>query len=87
MPTERSALRAVPDAPEERRADLLPTALMMSLTLGLAPFVPEPHLVEKLRWLAQGGAGMRPLDVFDLIMHGAPWLALAWLLVQRLRIR
>ncbi len=41
-----------------------------SLTLGLAPFVPEPHLLEKLRMLFQGDL-IRPIDIFDLIMHGA----------------
>ena len=41
-----------------------------SLTLGLAPFVPEPHLVEKLRMLFQGELS-RPIDIFDLVMHGA----------------
>lgn len=44
---------------------LLPAALL----LGLAPFVPEPHLVEKLRWLATGHP-FRSLDVFDLLLHG-----------------
>ena len=41
-----------------------------SLTLGLAPFVPEPHLFEKIRMLIQGTL-VRPIDIFDLIMHGA----------------
>jgi hypothetical protein len=41
-----------------------------SLTLGLAPFVPEPHLFEKLRMLFQGTL-IRPIDIFDLLMHGA----------------
>jgi len=40
-----------------------------SLLLGLAPFVPEPHLVEKIRWLFTGHA-FRPIDVFDLFLHG-----------------
>ncbi|MFK5970834.1 MAG: RND transporter [Candidatus Marithrix sp.] len=40
-----------------------------SLTLGLAPFVPEPHLLEKLRMLFQGNL-ISPIDIFDLIMHG-----------------
>jgi len=39
-----------------------------SLLLGLAPFVPEPHLVEKIRWLFTGHA-FRPIDVFDLFLH------------------
>ncbi len=41
-----------------------------SLTLGLAPFFPEPHLVEKLRMLFQGNL-IQPIDIFDLCMHGA----------------
>ncbi len=45
------------------------------LTLGLAPFTPEPHLVEKLRMLAQGALS-KPVDVFDLLLHGAPWILL-----------
>ncbi len=52
--------------------DKLPWDLLIigSLTLGLAPFVPEPHLFEKLRMLFQGTL-VRPIDIFDLIMHGA----------------
>ena len=50
-------------------------ALIAALTLGLAPFVPEPHLWEKLRMLATGTL-TRPIDIFDLILHGAPWLLL-----------
>lgn len=48
-------------------------AIAAALTLGLAPFVPEPHIVEKLRMLIQGTL-TRPLDIFDLLMHAAPWL-------------
>lgn len=56
--------------------------LFASLTLGLAPFVPQPHVVEKLRMVAAGGAGMKPIDVFDLALHGAPWVWLVWTLVR-----
>ena len=41
-----------------------------ALLLGLAPFTPEPHLIEKLRMLAQGSLS-RPIDIFDLLLHGA----------------
>ena len=51
-------------------------ALAASLTLGLAPFTPEPHIVGKLRWLAGGGNGMGIQDYGDLLMHGIPWLLL-----------
>jgi hypothetical protein len=43
----------------------------------MAPFFPEPHLVEKLRMLAAGELRL-PMDVFDLMLHGAaPGLLLA----------
>lgn len=50
-------------------------ALAAALTLGLAPFSPEPHIVEKLRMLAQGTL-VEPVDIFDFLMHAAPWLLL-----------
>ena len=49
--------------------------IVLCLTLGLAPFVPQPHVVEKLRMLFSGTL-VRPIDMFDLAMHGAPWVAL-----------
>lgn len=50
--------------------------LMACTLLGLAPFYPEPHLLGKLRWVAGGAIGMQPLDWFDLVWHGLPWLLL-----------
>ena len=44
---------------------------IIALFLGLAPFVPEPHLFEKLRML-MAGTLVKPLDIFDLLMHGTP---------------
>lgn len=44
------------------------------LTLGLAPFSP-PHIVEKLEMLFSGTL-VKPIDWFDLLLHGAPWLVL-----------
>ena len=57
--------------------DRLPWVLviLVCLTLGLAPFVPEPHLVEKLRMLVKGTLS-RPLDIFDLLLHAAPFVVL-----------
>lgn len=55
---------------------LLPLWLIGALTLGLAPFHPEPHLIGKLRWVAGGAKGMQLLDWFDLLLHGLPWLLL-----------
>ncbi len=63
--------------------DKLPLSLLIiaSLWLGFAPFVPEPHLVEKLRMLFQGSL-KRPIDIFDLCMHATPIVLLAIRLVR-----
>lgn len=49
----------------------LPLAFLLGLGLGLAPFVPEPHLWEKLKMLGTGNL-TRPLDIFDLFYHALP---------------
>lgn len=49
------------------------------LMLG-APFVPEPHLVEKAR-MAMNGTLTRPLDVFDVVWHLLPTALLVWKVV------
>jgi hypothetical protein len=63
--------------------DRIPLVVLIiaALTLGLAPFVPEPHIWEKLKMLAAGTLS-RPLDIFDLLWHAAPWLLLAAKLVR-----
>ncbi|MBT5231483.1 MAG: hypothetical protein HOM11_14545 [Methylococcales bacterium] len=45
--------------------------LIIALFLGIAPLGAEPHLVEKLRMLAQGTL-VKPIDIFDLLMHSTP---------------
>jgi hypothetical protein len=49
--------------------------LLACATLGLAPFVPEPHIWEKLKMLVAGEL-VKPIDIFDFLMHGAPFLLL-----------
>ena len=49
--------------------------IVLCLTLGLAPFTPEPHLWEKLKMLVAGDL-TELLDIFDLVLHGTPWLLL-----------
>lgn len=49
----------------------LPTLLIITLALGLAPFIPEPHLWQKIKMLFDGTL-TKPIDIFDLIMHGTP---------------
>ena len=54
-----------------------PTLILMAcLTLGLAPFFPEPHIWGKLKWVAGGAHGMQLIDWGDLLMHGLPWVLL-----------
>jgi hypothetical protein len=57
--------------------DRLPIAVLViaALTLGLAPFVPEPHIWEKLKLLASGDL-VRAIDIFDLLLHATPWVLL-----------
>ncbi|MDR9483963.1 MULTISPECIES: hypothetical protein [Sediminimonas] len=50
--------------------------LLLCATLGLAPFVPAPHIWEKLGMLI-GGELRRAIDVFDLVLHAAPFALLA----------
>ena len=48
--------------------------VILCATLGLAPFSP-PHVVEKLSMLIKGNL-IKPLDWFDLLLHGFPWILL-----------
>lgn len=49
--------------------------IIFSILLGLAPFVPEPHLWEKLKML-KAGTLTRPIDIFDVFFHGLPLILL-----------
>lgn len=62
----------------------LVSPLLASLTLGLAPFAPEPHIVGKIRWVMGGAEGMGSADWFDLVLHGAPWVWLVGTVVGKL---
>ena len=49
---------------DHRRADARPRAIF-----------PEPHIWEKLKMLVAGDLA-KPIDIFDLVLHAAPWLLL-----------
>ncbi|MFT6850746.1 MAG: hypothetical protein ACJATA_001561 [Sphingobacteriales bacterium] len=53
--------------------DKFKLSIIACLTLGLAPFFPEPHIWGKLKWLAGGAEGMAFADYFDILLHGTPW--------------
>ena len=52
--------------------------IMASLTLGLAPFVPEPHILGKIRWIAGGAEGMSLMDWGDFFMHNNTSMLQYW---------
>ena len=49
------------------RIPLLPLAIAATV-MALAPFAPEPHLLEKSRLLIHGEL-VKPVDIFDLFWH------------------
>ena len=57
--------------------DKLPFSILiiLCLTLGLAPFAPEPHVWEKAKMLVSGNL-TNPVDIFDMLIHGLPWILL-----------
>jgi len=57
--------------------------VLLCLTLGLAPFFPEPHIWGKLKWIFGGATGMALKDWFDVLLHGFPWLLLIRLIFVR----
>ena len=59
----------------------LTTLLIVALLLGLAPFTPEPHLWEKLKMLVAGEL-VKPIDIFDLFLHGTPVVLLVLKLIR-----
>lgn len=63
--------------------DQIPLSILVvaCLTLGLAPFLPEPHIWEKLKMLVAGDL-VKPIDMFDLALHAAPFVVLGLKLLR-----
>ncbi|WP_452231512.1 hypothetical protein [Lacinutrix sp. MEBiC02595] len=57
---------------------------VLCLTLGLAPFVPEPHIIGKLKWIFGGAEGMKFMDWFDVVLHGFPFVLLIRIIILKL---
>ena len=72
----------------EDRLSKVPMSLLivLCLTLGLAPFTPEPHIWQKLTMLVSGELNSL-VDIFDLIMHGTPWVLLFIKLFGLLKVK
>lgn len=58
--------------------------LALCLTLGLAPYLPEPHIWGKIKWIMGGARGMGLIDWFDFVLHGLPWVLAIRLLNKKL---
>ena len=58
--------------------------ILLCLTLGLAPFRPEPHIWGKLKWVAGGAEGMGMADWLDLGLHGIPWILLILAIIAKI---
>lgn len=59
--------------------------ILLCLALGLAPFYPEPHIWGKLKWISGGAIGMKPMDWFDVFLHGFPFILLIRLVLLKLK--
>jgi hypothetical protein len=49
--------------------------VVAAIIMGLAPFVPMPHVIEKITMLVKGQLS-RPIDIFDLLFHLSPAILL-----------
>ena len=49
--------------------------IILAFFMAMAPFGAEPHLVEKWNMLMSGTL-VKPLDIFDLLMHSTPIILL-----------
>lgn len=58
--------------------------ILLCLTLGLAPFFPEPHILGKIKWISGGATGMQFQDWFDVLFHGLPFLLLIRLFILKI---
>lgn len=58
----------------------------IALILAVLPVHPQPHLIEKLTMLFQNNL-TKPIDIFDLVLHGAPLLVLSMKIVYSLHKR
>jgi len=62
------------------RIPLLPLTVA-AIFMALAPFSPEPHLLEKSRMLINGELS-KPIDIFDLFWHSFLIVLLAIRLIR-----
>ena len=60
------------------------TLVIITVPLALAPFVPEPHLWEKMKMLMKGQL-TQTIDIVDLLMHASPIVLLLIKLIRMIQ--
>ncbi|WP_323755860.1 hypothetical protein [Roseivirga sp.] len=70
---------------DKKEKGSLKLAIVLVLTLGLAPYTPEPHIWGKIKWVMGGANGMQIMDYFDLVLHGTPWVYFIVVLIKYLK--
>ena len=73
----RAVLLPTAPVPCPERMSKIPYPLLVfaAVLLAVVPLGHEPHLIEKLRMLTSGEL-RRPIDIFDLFLHGTPLVLL-----------
>ena len=63
--------------------DQIPYSVLIIFTIVmlLLPFIPMPHVLEKLIML-KNGALNKPIDIFDLFYHTAPLILLIMKIIR-----
>ena len=50
--------------------------LFLAISLGLAPYFPEPHIYQKIILMGDPSFTFALIDWFDLGLHSLPWIGL-----------
>ncbi len=60
--------------------------IILMVFLGTAPLGGQPHLLEKINMLMAGNL-VKPIDIFDLLMHSAPIILLALKTIRYFKLK
>ncbi len=63
-----------------------PVLIILTIFLGTAPIGGQPHLLEKITMLMAGKL-VKPLDIFDLLMHATPLILLALKTIRYFKLK
>ena len=68
--------------------DKIPLAplVIFGIAMALAPFSPQPHLLEKIQMLFNGELS-KPIDIFDLFWHSTGLVVLGLKLLRMRQLK